>query len=110
MWIALEMEAGALCSGLSIPCLPEPCVYLVFKPSHPDWSGKSCTSMLLVQIPYAFCIYNIAIFVLKSSKLYNDLLITKIISLPVIKYRTFFIFAFIGSYIKLGGRQIHRIS
>lgn len=88
MWTALEMEAGALCSGLSLPCLPEPCVYLVFKPSHPDWGGKSCTSTLLVQIPYAFCIYNIAIFVLKSSKLYNDLLITKILSLPVIKAMT----------------------
>ena len=44
--------------------------------------------MLLVQIPYAFCICDIAIFVLKSSKLYNDLLITKIISLPVIKAMT----------------------
>lgn len=88
MWTALETEAGALCSGLSLPCLPGPCAYSGFKPSHPDWSGKSCTFMLLVQIPYAFCIYDIAIFVLKSSKLYNDLLITKIISLPIIKAMT----------------------
>lgn len=86
MWTALKQRQGL--SVLASPSLAflSP-VYLGSKP-HPDWGGKSCTSMLLVQIPYAFCIYDTAIFVLKSSKLYNDLLITKIISLPVIKAMT----------------------
>ena len=86
-WAALETEAGVLCSAPSLSCFSEPCVYLPTT-AIPDWGGKSFTFMLRVQIPYAFCIYDISMFVLKLGKVYNDLLITKIIDLPVMKAMT----------------------